>query len=706
MSRKKLCGKQTASHSSSGDNNSRRGRLSALFGRGSEDSGDIARYSAASEKEVEPIKSDFAYSTEQDCQSKKPDNTHMDDYINEVARDMSPAGIDVTQKAVPSLLTPSRATNSPIHRHKRASRSPKIVDTNAADGILLPAVSYTSSANEKRDCTYSKNHAGVKDHVQAGFFNQPSMTNRKALEEVQLLPSSTYSTFGLLNSNNIKVSCSDKDIEENTHLLPSTTYIPSEAICSIPEASHSVLFADKGPLLSSTYRVEPDLISNASQADKAYAEGNHSLSSTSHVTSTPLHGVLKVATSNRISADKKVRFVVAPCSKAAKAEANSEGSNDANQTIKLDADDIEGAPESDLSPIIWGKGSEPKIWLKDGKPTLFKPKKEPHYYTNPLWSRQYPEIFSNERCGVPHTAGYAEITTSTDDSQYYKVSASHSKANLHTGASFPMNTEADMSLDAGTSTPLDESTITPGGSNTLPNPASNTFVDQDFPEHNHTPPEFALTPRYKTQVKIEVGGRHFVTSFEVLEKSPWFRHLFSIDFRKWYHDGVFHIDNDGDLFVHILRYLRTGLYPLFWDSRNSFDYAMYAMIKQQAHHYMLYDLEAWIVAQKFHDVVETQVIHQKVVVPHNQEWIHEQNLMGNHSYVVSGVVNNANPRNYLQRDAQVAAAGHYEGDDSESYGPKYKADSIDGLSAGIGSAVVLFTTEKIVKVDMDQLRRV
>ncbi|KAK1600741.1 uncharacterized protein LY79DRAFT_534560 [Colletotrichum navitas] len=663
MSRKKLGGKQTASAISPGDNNSRRGRLSALFGRGPDDSEDTSRYSAALGKKVEPIKNGFTNSTEQEFQNKKFANTYMDDHINEVARDLNSAVVDVTQKVIPSFLIPSRAAKSPIHRHKRASSSFKIVDKNTADAVLLPAMPYTPSSDENRDCTYNENHAGAKGNAHAGLFSQPPMVNQKASEEVQLLASTTYN--------------------KNTHLLPSTNYISPEAMCSIPEASrNSALLTEKSSPLSSTPRIESELIFKTPQTDIVPAEGNHSPSSTSLVASTPLHGVPKVTTSDTIPSDKKVRFVIAPFSKAARAESSGD-SNDANQTFEPDVDDAKVAPESILSPVIWNKRSEPKIWLKDGKPTLFKPKREPDYYTNPLWSHQYPEIFSNEGRVDSQAAAYAESTTSTDGSQYHKTSASSSNVNFHMGNTFPTNTESntDMSFDASTSTRLATSTVTPGGSNTLPTPASHTFVGQEFPEGTNTSPDFALTPRYRSQVKIEVGGRRFVTTFEVLEKSPWFKSLFSIDFRNWYRDGVFHIDNDGDLFVHILRYLRTDLYPLFWDSRNGFDYPMYAMIKQQAHHYMLHDLEVWIVAQKFHDVVETQVIHQKVLIPHNQEWIHEQRLMGNHSYVISGVADHANPSSHL-------------------------ANGIDALSAGIGSAVVLFTTERIVKVDMDQLRRV
>ncbi|OHW93068.1 hypothetical protein CSPAE12_08375 [Colletotrichum incanum] len=472
-----------------------------------------------------------------------------------------------------------------------------------------------------------------------------------------------------------------------------------------------MFLTEKDHLLSSTSYIKSGSTCNVSLGSEAPVDGNHLLSPTSYAASIPSHGVLKTPASDNTLPDKKVRFAVTSPSKAFKGEDDGRDSDDSEKTIKPGVGGMKAAPETILSPVIWDKESEPKIWLKNGKPTLFQPNKDLDYYTNPLWSRQYPEILSNDPRVNPHATVYAERTTSTDDSQYSKTSATNSNTRFNMGAKLHMNTDCNtnVSVDASTPTPRAAFTRTARGTATLPilanTSADQPFVGRDFPEQTNNPTSFALTPRYRAQVKIDVGGRRFISTFEILEKSPWFRHLFSVDFRNWYHDGVFHIDNDGELFAHILRYLRTDLYPLFWDSRNGFDYAMYAMIKQQAHHYMLYDLEAWIMAQKFHDVVETQVVHQKVIVPHDQAWIHEQRLMGNHSCVISGVVDHASPGISIKRDAKPAATCYYQSDDDNNPGPKGKAKDIEALDVDIGGAVAVFTTEKMVKVDMDQLRR-
>ncbi|GJC80256.1 hypothetical protein ColLi_03094 [Colletotrichum liriopes] len=745
MSKNKFSGKVTAYPGSSGTRKSRRGRLSALFGRGSENT---AQYSAASKKEVESMKNDFANSFEQDQQLQKPTVTSENDYKNEMAQDSKSAGgkktlevdtnssinmtttvnfaeaskssvitkgsgdqmavsqtfsndstFDVTQQTLSSLLTPSRDMKQPVRRHKRASSSFKIVDKDTADAVLLPALSYTQlhSPNKNHDSIHSKKNAGANGDIQADLSDQTLEVDHKQFVEAQLPRSTSCTTISSSNDNHTKAAHSDKTTAEDTHLLPSATYSPPETLYSIPEASQNNLILIEDGLLSSASYNQPGPTCNISHACEADVEGNRLPSSTSYATSGPLHGMVKTPVSDKTLPDKKVRFAVASSSKAVKGEDDGRDSDDSDKTIKPGIGGMKAAPETILSPVIWGKESEPKIWLKDGKPTLFQPKKDPSYYTNPLWSRQYPEILSNDPRVNPHATAYSERTTSTDGRQYNKTPAANSNnTNCNIGANLHMNTDCNtnMSVDAGTPTLVLHS-----------REPLETFVGRDFPEQANTPAGLALTPRYRAQVKIEVGGRRFISTFEILEKSPWFRQLFSVDFRNWYHDGVFHIDNDGDLFAHILRYLRTDLYPLFWDTHNGFDYAMYAMVKQQAHHYMLYDLEAWIMAQKFHDVVETQVVHQKVVIPHDQAWIHEQRLVGNHSYVVSGVVDHASPRISLKHDEQAAATCYYQSDYGNNPGSKGKAKDIKALDVNIGGAVAVFTTEKTVKVDMDQLRR-
>ncbi|GKT48080.1 uncharacterized protein ColSpa_08261 [Colletotrichum spaethianum] len=747
MSNKKSGVQENTSPDSLIGEKSRRGRLSALFGREPEASDDTVQDSTAA-KEVESIKDGLDNPVEQDYKLQQPVFTQKSDHNNEMAQDSKSPNVaahhaytsaanttaatdfadisqsiataevsedetaasqnsdnhsavdDVNPQTTSNLLTPSRAMKLPIRRHKKSSSSFKIVDRETADAVLLPASTYSHWSNKNHDSIHSKKHADANGGTQTGQFDQQYKVDRKNDEEIQPPQSTSYTAISSSDSTHVRASHYSKVTAEDPHLLPSISY-------SVPAASRNKpILVDEG-LLSSTSYIESDPTRSISHAEEMPVEGNRLLSSTSYTDFAPLHGVLKAPNSDKTLADKKVRFAVASSSKTFKDEDNDKDSDDSDSTIKLGVGGTKAALESILSPVLWDKGSEPKIWLKDGKPTLFQPKKEPDYYTNPLWSRQYPEILSNNPPVSPQTSDCAKSTTSTDGSRHSKTPTASSDTNFNMGTNLHMNTGSytDMSFDTGTPAPQTAFTRISGGTNTLPTPTNQTFVGRGFPEQRNTPTSFALTPRYRAQVKLEVGGRRFVSTFEVLAKSPWFRHLFSVDFRNWYHDGVFHIDNDGDLFAHVLRYLRTDLYPLFWDSNNGFDYAMYAMIRQQAHHYMLYDLETWILAQKFHDVVETQVVHQKVIVPHDQAWNHEHRLMGNHSYVISGVADHVNPETNLQRNAQNAAAGYCQSDNGENSGSKGKARDVAALDLESGGAVALFITEKMVKVDMDQLRR-
>ncbi|KAJ0168816.1 hypothetical protein CTA2_10794 [Colletotrichum tanaceti] len=755
MSYKRYRGKHIASTSSSGAKIIRKGRFSALFGRGSERAGDTARDTArdtaqhptASKKE-ELIKSDPIQSPVQDQKLQEFSDPHknngdgkMDRRLDPVsvtahhasgekmamglntdpaastnssagnntetvdfaklsqysivsegtdnrstvgqASDNDSSAINASHETVPSLVTPSRGMKPLIHRHKRASSSFKIVDKTSADAVVLPGSSCTPSPNDDPDSRSGKKHVGANGETQAVVFDQPSKPDQKQCEEFHILPSTSYTAGGFPRSP-IKPFQSGKTTADDTHPLSSTTFKAPKALFKVPKTQcNDSAAAEEDPILSSNSYTEPGPVLEMPRGDEASFEGNQHLHSTSCSASTLLHGVLRTTSLEKTLAEKKVRFDIASSSKYESGGSENGDSDGPDKTVKPDVVGMKGAHESFLSPVIWNKGSEPKIWMKDGKPTLFQPKKEPSHYTNPLWSRQYPEILSNDQGVHPHVIKHAESTTSTDGSRYSKTPATNSSAKFDRNANLHMNSDTIASMSFGASTPNTGAafTRTPGNQNTSPIPPNQSFFGRNFPEQPNLPTGFALTPRYRSQVKLEVGGRRFVTSFEILEKSPWFRQLFSIDFRNWYCDGVFHIENDGDLFAHILRYLRTDLYPLFWDTRNGFDYATYSMIMQQAHHYMLYDLEAWIAARKFHEVVEIQVVHQKLMIPHDQAWIHDQRLMGNHSYTISGVV-------------------------EESPGHKGKGEDVEGLKVNMGGMVALFTTENMVNVDMDKLRRV
>lgn len=409
------------------------------------------------------------------------------------------------------------------------------------------------------------------------------IVDRESADAV-LLPSSTFSpvksmcdTFSKqteanptpLHSSHLGETLAANKPAENTVLLPSVSYavshLPTRALPKIP-----------------TEKQKPDEVP--------------SLPSSSYASPSPSHGVLKTSGEDKKATDKKVHF--------SEDDDDDDGyiSDDSDKTVIAGENGLVAADNSSLSPDIWNEESKPKIYLKDGKPTLFQPTAEPDYYTNPLWSRQYPEILSDDPNVNPYAKDYADSLISQDGSE----------------SSFTDETSANTAYNTGPRVHL-------------PYPGRG---HQDIPPD---PPGFVYPPPYKNKIVIMVGGRQFVSSANVLGRSPWFAHLFSLPISQWFRDGAFHIDNDPDLFSHIIRYLRTGQYPFFWCERNGFDHAMYAMILQQARFYLLPQLEAWIMKKKYMDVVQSGVKHRKLTMLESEDWVHTVKLKRGDAFEIVGV---------------------------------------------------------------------
>lgn len=96
-------------------------------------------------------------------------------------------------------------------------------------------------------------------------------------------------------------------------------------------------------------------------------------------------------------------------------------------------------------------------------------------------------------------------------------------------------------------------------------------------------------------VKLQVGERHFETTSSTLAESTFFKTLLS---DTWRHgarpDGSFGIDRDGDLFEHVLRYLRSTVLPIFYDKAKGHDEVLYSMVLVEADFYGISRLKKWI----------------------------------------------------------------------------------------------------------------
>ncbi|KAF2174541.1 hypothetical protein K469DRAFT_707331 [Zopfia rhizophila CBS 207.26] len=59
-----------------------------------------------------------------------------------------------------------------------------------------------------------------------------------------------------------------------------------------------------------------------------------------------------------------------------------------------------------------------------------------------------------------------------------------------------------------------------------------------------------------------------------------------------------------DLFEHILRYLRRGVLPVFYDGAKGHDYALYGALLEEARFFGIDRLEKWLSEQKYLEAIE------------------------------------------------------------------------------------------------------
>ncbi|MCJ1239675.1 hypothetical protein MMC14_007673 [Varicellaria rhodocarpa] len=103
-------------------------------------------------------------------------------------------------------------------------------------------------------------------------------------------------------------------------------------------------------------------------------------------------------------------------------------------------------------------------------------------------------------------------------------------------------------------------------------------------------------PSYNDKITLQVGERRFITRTRTLtEGSGFFSSLLSSPLRNDVQDdGAYFFDADGDTFLHILRYLRNNIFPLFYSAPSGYDYALYYAVLEQARYFEIPELESWI----------------------------------------------------------------------------------------------------------------
>jgi BTB/POZ domain len=116
------------------------------------------------------------------------------------------------------------------------------------------------------------------------------------------------------------------------------------------------------------------------------------------------------------------------------------------------------------------------------------------------------------------------------------------------------------------------------------------------------------------RVTLNVGGRIFITTIGTLvDRSNYFASLFS---GRWAMpkqlDGSIFIDTDPNVFEHVLRYLRRGVFPLAFNKETGHDYKLYIEILSEARYFQIPKLEKWLEGKCYIHCIEFSTTQKRV----------------------------------------------------------------------------------------------
>lgn len=133
----------------------------------------------------------------------------------------------------------------------------------------------------------------------------------------------------------------------------------------------------------------------------------------------------------------------------------------------------------------------------------------------------------------------------------------------------------------------------------------------------------SATIQNSPQVTLQVCSRRFVTTrLTLITESGYFKTLLCnpwaaapVADKKPNHDednnnnnnndGCYFIDADADLFSHILRYLRRGVLPIFYDRHRGHDHALYVALLEEARYFQIDRLRRWLEEKHYLQAVAT-----------------------------------------------------------------------------------------------------
>ncbi|KAJ2967421.1 hypothetical protein NQ176_g9670 [Zarea fungicola] len=185
------------------------------------------------------------------------------------------------------------------------------------------------------------------------------------------------------------------------------------------------------------------------------------------------------------------------------------------------------------------------------------------------------------------------------------------------------------------STRLDETPSAPAGLARFPflavsgSPASITGQLSSTGELDDVPPSFAHATSYESEattssinaaatngnpapvldsrIVLRVGEKQFFTTRTTLAESQLLATLLSTCAT---HNGEYFLDADPDMFVEILRFLRTRRFPLFYDHTVGYDIGRYGELLVAAQFYQIPTLETWLEKKRYLGAVVIRTEHK------------------------------------------------------------------------------------------------
>jgi hypothetical protein len=100
-------------------------------------------------------------------------------------------------------------------------------------------------------------------------------------------------------------------------------------------------------------------------------------------------------------------------------------------------------------------------------------------------------------------------------------------------------------------------------------------------------------------ITIKTSQRSFVTDPERwLGRSLYFENLFSEEWGDKQEDGSYFIEADAHIFEHTLRYLRTGVLPVFYDKEAGHDFPLYQALLEESMYFAIDRLQKMVTRAK------------------------------------------------------------------------------------------------------------